>query len=382
MAKRDYYEILGVDRNADADEIKKAYRKLAIKYHPDKNPNDKSAEESFKELGEAYEVLSTPQSKAAYDQYGHAAFDPRARGGFGRGGGGGGGFHDPTDIFREVFGNSSIFEDLFGGGGESRAGGAQRGSDLRYDLEISFIEATQGCEKEITVTKLDECEVCHGTGAEKGATPKVCPTCGGRGQVISSRGIFSIAQTCPRCDGRGRTIDKPCQVCHRGSGRRERTSKITIKIPPGVDTGARLRSVGNGEAGLRGGPSGDLYVVLHVKAHDIFHREGDDLICEVPISFAQAALGAEVEVPTLTGSAQIRIPPGTQPGTVFRIKGKGVRNVQGYGWGDLLIHASVEVPSKLNSAQRAKLQEFAQLCDETVHPLSKSFFEKAKSIFK
>jgi len=378
MAKRDYYEVLGVDREADAEEIKKTYRKLALKFHPDRNPNDKGAEESFKELGEAYEALSDPQKRAAYDQYGHAAFDPRARagaGGFGRGG-----FHDPSDIFREVFGGSSIFEDLFGGG-ERRAGGAQRGSDLRYDMELSFLEATQGCEKEITVTKLDECDVCAGSGSEKGATTKTCPTCGGRGQVISSRGIFSIAQTCPRCEGRGRVTDKPCKNCH-GTGRRERTSKIKIKIPAGVDTGARLRSSGNGEAGARGGPSGDLYVVLHVKPHEIFQREGDDLICDVPISFVQAALGAEVEVPTLTGTAQIKLPAGTQPGTVFRLKGKGVKNVQGYGWGDLLVRVLVEVPTKLNSSQRAKLEEFAESCDANVNPISKSFFEKAKGLFR
>lgn len=377
MAKRDYYEVLGVSRDADADEIKKAYRKQAIKFHPDKNPNDKSAEEKFKELGEAYEALSNPQSKAAYDQYGHAAFDPRSRAGAGARGGG---FHDPADIFRDVFGGGSIFEDLFGSGGGQREGGVQRGSDLRYDMELNFMEAAQGCEKEITVTKADECDICGGSGAEKGATVKTCATCGGRGQVISSRGIFSIAQTCPRCDGRGKVVDKPCAAC-RGSGRRERTSKIKIKIPAGVDTGARLRSVGNGEAGLRGGPSGDLYVVLHVKPHEIFQREGDDLICEVPISFVQAALGVEIEVPTLTGSTQIRIPAGTQSSTTFRLKGKGIKNVQGYGFGDLLAKVIVEVPHKLNSAQRAKLEEFAALCDESVNPIGKSFFEKAKSLF-
>lgn len=381
MAKRDYYEVLEVSREADAEEIKKAYRKLAIKYHPDKNPNDKTAEEKFKELGEAYEALSDPQSRSAYDQYGHAAFDPRARagaGGFGRSGPGG--FHDPADIFREVFGGSSIFEDLFGMG-ERREGGVQRGSDLRYDMEISFMEAAQGCEKEVSVTKMDQCDICHGSGAERGATVKNCPTCGGRGQVISSRGIFSIAQTCPRCEGRGKVVDKPCAAC-RGSGRRERNSKIKIKIPPGVDTGARLRSVGNGEAGVRGGPSGDLYVVLHVKPHDIFVREGDDLICEVPISFVQAALGAEIQVPTLTSETQIRIPAGTQSSTVFRIKGKGIKNVQGYGTGDLLVRVVVEVPSKLNSSQKAKLQEFAELCDESVNPIAKGFFERAKNLFR
>lgn len=375
MGKRDYYLVLEIERTATEEEIKKAYRKLALKYHPDKNPGDKGAEDKFKELGEAYEVLSDGQTRAAYDQYGHAAFE-RARGGFGRGG-----FHDPTEIFREVFGGGagSIFEDLFG---ERRdPSGPQRGSDLRYDMEITFLEAANGCEKEISVTKLDLCEVCRGTGAEKGSGARTCNTCGGRGQVLSSRGIFSIAQTCPRCEGRGKIIEKPCKNCN-AAGRRERTSTIKLKIPAGVDTGARLRSNGNGEAGVRGGPAGDLYVILHVQPHEIFQRDGDDLICEVPVSFVQAALGAEVEVPTLTSSAQIRIPPGTQPGTLFRLKGNGVKNVQGYGHGDLHVRITVEVPTHLNGAQRAKLQEFAELCDENVNPISKGFFEKARNLFR
>jgi molecular chaperone DnaJ len=374
MAKRDYYEILGVERTVEIEEIKKAYRKLAVKYHPDKNPGDKTAEEKFKELGEAYEALSDPQKRAAYDQYGHSAFDPRMRGS-------GRGFHDPADIFREVFGGggSSIFQDLFGGG-RSDPTQPQRGADLRYDMEITFEEAANGTEKEITVMKQDRCETCQGTGAESGSTSKVCPTCGGRGQVISSRGIFSIAQTCPRCDGAGRVIEKPCKVCH-GSGRRERSSKIKLRIPAGVDTGSRLRSTGNGEAGVRGGPTGDLYVVLHIKPHDIFERDGDDLICEVPISFVQATLGADVEVPTLGGKTHIKVPAGTQPGTTFRLKGKGIKNIQGFGSGDLHVRVNVEVPTHLNHAQKAKLQEFAELCDETVNPIARSFFEKARNLF-
>ena len=381
MAKRDYYEVLGVERGASDDEIKKSYRKQALKYHPDKNPGDKTAEENFKELGEAYEVLCDTQKRAAYDQYGHAAFDPRSRAYSGAGRSGG--FHDPFEIFREVFGSTgggSIFDDLFGGGRRDTTG-PQRGADLRYDMEISFEEAVLGCEKEVTLNKMDVCDMCHGSGAERGASSKPCATCGGRGQVMMSRGIFNIAQTCSHCEGTGRVIDKPCRTCH-GTGQRERPAKIKLKIPSGVDTGARLRSSGNGEGGVRGGPAGDLYVVLHVKAHEIFQRDGDDLLCEVPISFVQAALGAELEVPTMACKAHIRIPPGTQSGTIFRLKGKGVRNVQGYGYGDLHVRMAVEVPSRLNSAQRAKLEEFAALCDEDVNPLSRSFFERARNFFR
>jgi molecular chaperone DnaJ len=373
MAKRDYYEILGITREVEIEEIKKVYRKLALKHHPDKNPGDKTSEEKFKEIGEAYEVLSDPQKRAAYDQYGHAAFDRRS-GGFARGGG----FHDPFDIFREVFGAGNIFDDLFGGRVDPNQ--PQRGDDLRYDLEITFDEAAQGCEREISVTKPERCAACNGSGAESSSRTKICPTCGGRGQIISSRGIFSIAQTCPHCQGAGRVIEKTCKVCH-GSGRHEQTSKIKLRIPAGVDTGSRLRSAGNGEAGVRGGPSGDLYVVLHVKPHEIFHRDGDDLLCEVPVDFIQATLGAEIGVPTLNGKAEIRIPPGTQPGTMFRLKGKGIKNVQGYGYGDLHVRINVEVPTHLTSAQKAKLQEFAELCSGKESPMSQSFFEKAKKLF-
>jgi molecular chaperone DnaJ len=383
MAKRDYYEVLGVNRNADAEEIRKTYRKLAVKFHPDKNPGDKQAEDKFKELGEAYEALSDPQKRAAYDQYGHAAFDPRQRAGRGgfSGASGAGGFHDPFDIFREVFGagGGSIFENLFGGAQDPSA--PHRGDDLRYDLEITLEEAALGCEKEISVKKMDRCEACDGSGAEHGSKMRTCSTCGGRGQVLMSRGIFSIAQTCPNCKGAGRILERPCKSCH-GEGRRERSSKIKLRIPAGVDAGSRLRSSGNGEAGLRGGPSGDLYVMLHLKAHEIFQRDGDDLLCEVPVSFVQATLGAEIEVPTLEGKAGIKIPAGTQSGTTFRVKGKGVKNLQGYGQGNLHARIQVEVPTHLTTAQKTKLQEFAELCDESVNPISKSFLEKAKNLFR
>lgn len=377
MAKRDCYQVLGVEKGASAEEIKKAYRKLAVKFHPDKNAGNKEAEEQFKELGEAYEILSDPQKRATYDQYGHAAFDARRGGGRG----GFGGFHDPFEIFREVFSGNNIFEELFGGGGRQDAAGRQRGSDLRYDLQISLEEAAHGCDKEIQVTKLDPCETCHGSGGEPGSRTITCATCGGRRQVVTSRGIFSIAQTCPKCEGSGRMIEKPCRACH-GAGRRERTSPIKFKIPPGVDTGTRLRSAGNGEAGLHGAPPGDLFVILHVKPHDIFQRDGDDLLCEVPISFVQAALGAEVEIPTLTGKAHIKIPVGTQSGTVFRVRSKGMKNLQGYGSGDLHVRVVVEVPTHLNAEQKAKLQEFAALCDDRVNPLVKGFFAKAREFFR
>jgi molecular chaperone DnaJ len=377
MAKRDYYEVLGVGRDAGDEEIKKAYRKLAVKFHPDKNPGDQAAEEKFKEIGEAYEALSDPQKRAAYDQYGHAAFDPRARAGR-TGGFYGGGFHDPFEIFREVFSGSSIFEEFFGRQDPSQP---QRGDDLRYDLEISLEEAVLGCEKNISITKSVRCETCDGSGMEKGSKTRVCPTCGGHGAVLTSRGFISLRQTCPHCKGSGRLLEKPCKTCH-GEGRHEHRSEIKLRIPAGVDTGSRLRSSGNGEAGFRGGPAGDLYVVLHVKSHEFFQRDGDDLLCEAPVSFMQAALGAEIEVPTLDGKVSIKIPAGTQPGAAFRVKGKGVKNLQGYGYGDLHVRIQVQVPTHLSAEQKAKLREFAALSGEPVNPTDKGLLGKAKNLFR
>ncbi len=380
MAKRDYYEVLGVDRSASEEEIKKAYRKQAIKHHPDKNPGDKAAEEKFKELGEAYEVLCDAQKRAAYDRFGHNAFDPRARAGA-SGWAGGAGFHDPFEIFREVFGGSgeSIFESFFGGEREDPTR-PQRGEDLRYDLELTLEEAARGCEREITMNRLEGCEHCSSSGAEPGAKLKTCATCGGHGQVVVARGFISIRQACPRCEGAGRVVDRPCRSC-QGTGLREKQANVNLRIPPGVDSGTRLRSTGNGEAGRRGGPRGDLYVFLRVRPHEIFQREGEDLLCEVPISFVEAALGAEIDVPSLNGKAQIRIPAGTQNGTLFRLKGRGMPSLQRHGHGDLHVRTVIEVPTRLNAEQKAKLQEFAALCGADVNPLTSNFLEKAKKFF-
>jgi molecular chaperone DnaJ len=374
--KRDYYEVLGVGRNSSEEEVKRAYRRLAVKFHPDKNPDDPHAEEKFKELGEAYDVLMDSDKRAAYDRFGHGAFAS--------GGAGFGGFHDPFDIFREVFGGGGfgggIFETFFGGAGgptEDR----QRGSDLRYDMQIGLEEAAFGAEKEIEIEKLDTCDKCHGSGAEPGSRTINCPTCGGRGQLISSRGFFHVSQTCPRCRGAGEIIEKPCSRCH-GEGRVEKLSRVKLKIPAGIREGSRLRSSHNGEAGMRGAPAGDLYVVIHIKEHKVFQREGDDLYCEVPIAFSLAALGGEVDVPTLEGKAHLKVPAGTQSGQMFKLRGKGITNVNGRGRGDLFARLIVEVPSRLNSEQRRKLEEFAALCGEENTPLRKSFFERAKEFFK
>jgi molecular chaperone DnaJ len=374
--KRDYYEVLGVGRNASEEEVKRAYRRLAVKFHPDKNPDDPHAEEKFKELGEAYDVLMDSDKRAAYDRFGHAAFAS--------GGAGFGGFHDPFDIFREVFGGGGfgggIFETFFGDAG-GRSEDRQRGSDLRYDMQIGLEEAAFGVEKEIEIEKLDTCDKCHGSGAEPGSRTINCPTCGGRGQVISSRGFFHVSQTCPRCRGAGEIIEKPCPKCH-GEGRTGKLSRVKLKIPAGIREGSRLRSSHNGEAGIRGAPPGDLYVVIHIKEHKVFRREDDDLYCEVPIAFSLAALGGEVDVPTLEGKAHLKVPAGTQSGQMFKLRGKGITNVNGRGRGDLFARLIVEVPSRLNAEQRRKLEEFAALCSDENTPLRKRFFERAKEFFK
>ena len=377
MAKEDYYELLGVDRKATEEELKKAYRKKAIQYHPDKNPGNKQAEETFKKVSEAYEALKDPEKRAAYDRFGHAAF----QGGAAPRPGGGGGFHDPYDIFREVFGQQGggggIFDEMFGGGGRE---GGRDGSDLRYDLEITLEEAAAGVEKEISFRKLMSCDHCHGSGAEPGSKKVTCPTCRGAGQVRRSGGIIVFTQTCPTCGGSGSKIEKPCSHCH-GEGRVARNTKLNVRIPPGVDTGSRLRSAGNGEAAGAGGAPGDLYIVLSVKEHELFERQGDDLFCEIPIKFTLAALGGSIEVPTLTGKASLKIPAGTQSGTTFRLRDRGMPSLRGGRHGDELIRVQVEVPGSLSSEQRKMLEEFARVSGDAHEPTSRKFFEKAKKFF-
>jgi molecular chaperone DnaJ len=387
--KEDYYELLGVAKGVSDEDLKKAYRKKAVQYHPDKNPGNKEAEEMFKKVSEAYEVLKDPQKRAAYDQFGHAAFQQGGMGGGARGGGfqGGGGFHDPFDIFREVFGQGGgggggggIFDEFFGGGAGGGQGGASRGSDLRYDIEISLEEAAHGIEKEISFRRLGACAHCDGSGAEPGSKRTTCPTCRGAGQVTTSRGFFHVRQVCPTCHGSGARFERVCAKCD-GEGRVQETTKINVRIPAGVDTGSKLRSVGNGEAGTMGGPAGDLYIVVHVKEHEIFERQGDDLFTEVPIKFTIATLGGTISVPTLQGKATLKIPAGTQSNTTFRLKGRGMPHLRGGAHGDQLIRVQVEVPTALNSEQRKKLEDFAQACGDADHPVSKSFFDKAKKFF-
>lgn len=372
--KRDYYEVLGVSRDASPEEIKKAYRKLARQYHPDANPGDKTAEERFKEIAEAYEVLSDPEKRANYDRFGHAGVNGQGFGGFGEGFGG----------FGTDFGGFGDLFDIFFGGATRARRGPQKGADVRVDLEISFKEAAFGVEKDIRVMRVEECDHCGGTGAAPGSAPKKCPVCQGTGQVQFSQstpfGRIMQTHTCDRCRGTGRIIEKPCGACN-GSGLVRRPRTIHVKIPAGVDTGTRLRVPGEGEAGLRGGPRGDLYVYISVRPHRFFRREGNDVICEVPISFAQAALGDEIEVPTLDGTAKIRVPEGTQHGTEFRLRGKGIPDLNGYGRGDQFVRVKVVTPTRLSERQKQLLREFAATFGENPSGEAKGFFEKVKDAF-
>jgi len=347
MAKRDYYKVLGVDQNASEAQIKKAYRRMAMKYHPDRNPDDEEAERLFKECQEAYDVLSDPDKRRAYDQFGHAGVAGAAGGG--PGGGGPGGFGDAfSDIFGDVFG------DIFGRG---RGGGqAFRGADLRYVLELELEEAVSGVEKEIRLPRMETCETCSGSGAKPGSKPKTCGTCHGHGDVRVQQGIFSIQQPCPHCRGSGTIVSDPCRTC-RGEGRTQGEQHLTVNIPAGVDTGDRIRLSGEGEAGEGGGPAGDLFVEVKLEPHDLFRREGRDLICDIPIPFTTAALGGEIEVPTLDGRVSLKIPEGTQSGRVFRMRGKGVRPVRGGAPGDLLCRVNVETPVKLTEDQQELLRK-------------------------
>ncbi|ENM5740010.1 molecular chaperone DnaJ [Vibrio mimicus] len=372
MSKRDFYEVLGVGRDASERDIKKAYKRLAMKYHPDRNSGDAGAAEKFKEVKEAYEILTDAQKKAAYDQYGHAAFEQGA-GGFGGGGGA-----DFGDIFGDVFG------DIFGGGRRGGGPRAQRGSDLRYNMELSLEEAVRGCSKEIEVPTLVHCDACDGSGAKKGTSAQTCGTCHGHGQVQMRQGFFAVQQTCPTCHGKGKIIKDPCNVCH-GQGRKQKTKTLNVKIPAGVDTGDRIRLAGEGEAGEMGAPAGDLYVQVHVKEHHIFERDGNNLYCEVPVSFAMAALGGEVEVPTLDGRVSLKVPAETQTGRMFRMRGKGVKSVRSAALGDLIVKLVVETPVNLSARQKELLKEFEESCGgeaATKHkPKAEGFFNGVKKFF-
>lgn len=373
MSKRDFYEILGVDRSADDKEVKKAYRRLAMKFHPDRNPDDAEAEVKFKEATEAYEILSDSEKRAAYDQYGHAGVDPSAGGG-GFGGGGNGNF---SDIFGDVFG------DIFGGGGGRGGQRSTRGSDLRYNLELDLEDAVRGKEVKIRIPTQVTCKPCKGSGAAKGSKPETCTTCHGQGQVRIQQGFFSVQQTCPQCRGQGQFIKDPCPSC-RGAGVQEENKTLSVKVPSGVDTGDRIRLAGEGEAGAMGGPSGDLYVQVSVKEHPIFTRDGSNLYCDVPISVVDAALGGELEVPTLDGRVKLKIPAETQSGKMFRLRGKGVKPVRGGAVGDLMCRVVVETPVNLTKKQKDLLREFQETLEGGAKkhaPQRHSWFEGVKSFF-
>jgi molecular chaperone DnaJ len=377
LAKRDYYAVLGLSRDASEEDIKKAYRKLAMKHHPDRNPDDKGSEEKFKEAKEAYEILSEPKKRAAYDQFGHAGVDASAGFGAGRGGMGPEGFGGFADAFGDIFG------EIFGQGQRGRGSGMFRGADLRYNLELSLEDAARGTEAKIRIPTLESCTTCHGSGSKPGTQPKTCTTCGGRGEVRVSQGFFSIQQTCPSCHGSGKVITDPCSACE-GAGRIRRHKTLSVKIPAGVDQDDRIRLAGEGEAGVNGGPTGDLYVVVQLKPHPVFQREGADLHCEMPIGFATAALGGEIEIATLDGHAKIKVPPETQTGQVFRLRNKGIRPVRGSVTGDLYCHVAVETPVKLTARQKELLREFEAINQQNpgAHtPKAKNFFDKVKEFF-
>lgn len=373
MSKRDYYEVLGVAKDADAATLKKAYRKLAMKHHPDRNPDDKDAEAKFKEATEAHEVLSDEKKRQAYDQMGHAGVDGSA-GGFGGGGFGGG------SSFSDIFGDA--FGDIFSGAGRGGRGGPQRGSDLRYTMDLTLEEAVRGVEKKIRIPTLVACSTCDGSGAKPGTKPKTCNTCHGAGQIRMQQGFFAVQQTCPSCRGQGQTIESPCGSCH-GRGVKEETKTLSVKIPAGVDTGDRVRLTGEGEAGSMGGPAGDLYVQVQVKEHHIFQREGAHLHCVVPISIVDAVLGGELEVPTLDGRVKLKIPPETQSGKMFRLRGKGVTPVRGGGAGDLICQVQVETPVNLTAEQKELLIRFQEsLTGEKHSPQKKNWFDGVRKFFE
>lgn len=385
--KKDYYEVLGVARDADADAIKKAYRKLAVKYHPDKNPGDEAAEDSFKEATEAYEVLSDENKRQKYDQFGHNAFGSGAGGGFGGAGFEGADLEEALRTFMGAFGGGGggggggLFDDLFGGGG-GRGGAASnnRGSDLRFDLEVDFEEAVFGSQRDLTFPVKRECEGCSGQGAAPGSKKETCGTCRGSGMITTSNGLFHMRQTCSTCGGTGEVVRNPCKKCH-GAGRVKGKRSLTLKIRPGVETGSRLRVAGKGEGGVRGGPAGDLYVIMHVKRHDLFERQELDLFCEVPIPYHVAALGGEIEVPTLSGSAKLKVPSGTQSGKTFRLKNKGVPDPRGYGNGDQHVRVLVEVPTSLSGSQKKELEKLGQSLGDGNHSLTKAFKKRVKKFF-
>ncbi|RBP45488.1 molecular chaperone DnaJ [Garciella nitratireducens] len=376
MGKRDYYEVLGIDKNVSDEEIKKAYRKLAKKYHPDLNPGDKEAEQKFKEVNEAYEVLSNPQKRAQYDQFGHAGTDPNGFGGF-SGFGGSDGFGGFDDIFDMFFGGSGF-------GGSTKKKGPQKGADIRVDIDLKFEEAAFGTEKDIKVNRLEKCDTCDGTGAKPGTSVRTCDKCHGTGQIQYTQstvlGRFVNVKTCDKCHGEGTIIETPCHTCH-GTGQIKKSRVIHVKIPAGVDNDSILPLRGEGELGIKGGRSGDLYIYIHVLPHPIFTREKNDIYCEIPITFAQAALGAEIIIPTLHGKVKYEIPEGTQTGTVFRLKGKGVPKIRGNGRGDQYVKVKVEVPKKLSKQQKELLQKFAEISGEDDFEQTKSFFDKVKDIF-